>query len=545
MCIRDSDFAEYDVVKKPKTSTTSSTMDHTLALESPSLSHTALKRNTLDKSSSGSEGLSKMQIDLLNGKALTDFASEEGTNDTEAKVQLANNNDKPKKMLALPSSGFDFLKADAKADNETSKPSSENESTKPLLSFGALKSKEPSASTEPFSKFSQAAQSDGSKRESGESKKLPSFGNGAQKRSFNFGEADDKKPSFSFGKPETTELSISNERDSDKNSKDLEGPAIKPAFSLKPDTQSPKPAFSFTNTDSSKGKTQNENGNKETVPAFSFGTGSNTKPAFSFGKAPEKSSTADQADKPDVTSTDGVTKQGPSFSFGDSKSDTSAENKVATPSFSFGAAKGNTSALDKKATPSFTFGAKKSTESKDTPSFSFGAPKQPEDARKDDKSALPKETTPSAAFSENESTGSKSSFTFGAPVGNTKEASLPTQLDSKKSFTFGAASETKSSTPPTLSSNPTNANASQPSSTGSGFKFDTSVLKNANPPNPKPTFNFGAGTAASQAGKGTSNPAAIFTAPQPQLGAPALTFNGVPSIVPVSYPHLDVYKRQS
>ncbi|KAM9893139.1 hypothetical protein OXX79_009542 [Metschnikowia pulcherrima] len=187
---------------------------------------------------------------------------------------------------------------------------------------------------------------------------------GAEEKKSGVSLSESNKPAFSFGATKPHNLSGVPETSSSTSASGLFGTnlgktaaqtdSVKLEFSKPSGENTPKPAFSFGAkplTDNSNDGQQNgnlaESAQKDTKPAFSFGTGSTnaSSPAFSFGV---KSAPTDSAEQQSET-----TKK-PAFNIGATKDD----NK---PVFSFGASKSEEK-------PSLNFAAKPSQ-----PAFSFGS----------------------------------------------------------------------------------------------------------------------------------------------------------------------------
>ncbi|CAR24946.1 FG-nucleoporin NUP1 [Lachancea thermotolerans CBS 6340] len=554
------DVAEYDVAKKPKISKPSAGTDPTAALESPRLSSAVLKKSTLEQNSSSSDGLTNTEAKLLNGNALTDLASSKITKKIKKGFTVDDQDDKPKKLLALPSSGFDFLKSNAESskNQDSERPAEAGNFGKKLLPSSAEATDSPALAKVPSlfdkGKSLEGASQNAAKAEKPETPK-PSFSigkaDGTSKPSFSFGKTDDTlkegKPLFSFKRPTTS--------DQDEN----------PAASSHA-TKSQKPSFSFSQSVGASGASQAAP--KPAKPAFSFGkpaesqpqsmetqtenaTGAadaqvsfNNKPksnaGFTFGSVTTNAANSGLASSENDPQQSGEkqtegARNVPSFSFGKAGKP-AAEVQAQSSSFKFNTTEPASSGTEKKAAPAFSF-SNPATEAKAaTPVFSFGTSKTSNEPNTN----VGKAKSPSLTPSDSASIGSKRSFTFGVtpdqPSSQTANAPLSTQSNSKtpaapsKPFTFGATSEKKDSTPPAFSFNTAGqpdgqSAASAASSTGSGFKFDTSGLKVNEPRDAKSSFTFGSNSAAPKPAFNLGSSTHSFNAPQPQQPNSAFTFN--------------------
>ncbi|CUS23645.1 LAQU0S11e01046g1_1 [Lachancea quebecensis] len=566
------DVAEYDVAKKPKVSKTSISTDPASALESPRLSSAVLKKGAFDQNSSSSDGLTNTESRLLNGNALTDLASTKSAKTIKKGSALEGQDDKPKKLLALPSSGFDFLKSNAESNkNEESERTTGVQSLGTKLLPGSNNAENSPAPAKVPSLLVKGTSSEGSSQNAPNAEKPE-----ASKPSFSFGKTDvTNKPSFSFGKTNDTPredkppFSFGKTNDTPKEDKPLfnfeksanadrvESPAAsqpktkaqKPSFSFSQSVETPsvppaapepaKPAFSFGKPIESQSEITTETNDSQT----SFNNKPKTNAGFTFGSTVSNAANSDSTQSGNAPQqgaekqTEGA-KSAPSFSFG-SAGKPAAEAQAQSSSFKFKAAEPSNSGTEKNAAPSFSFG-KPPTEAKTSaPVFSFGASKPSNESNIN----IDKAKSPSLTPSESASIGSKRSFTFGVTPdqssNQTANGPPTTQPNSKtpavpgKPFTFGAASDKKDSTPPAFSFNAANqpdgqSATSAASSMGSGFKFDTSGFKVNEPSDAKPSFTFGTNSAAPKPTFNLGSSTHSFNAPQPQQPNSGLTFNNQP-----------------
>ncbi|SCW02060.1 LAFE_0E13278g1_1 [Lachancea fermentati] len=550
------DLSEYDVIKKPKKA--SSLKTETPSIESPGLAHAILKRPGISSRHGSGDNLTENQLKLLSGKPMVSLVPKSNVKPTE--VANIKDAETPRKLAALPSVGFDFVKntendsklAAAAADSNAS-PSTSNKrkltlSFEPTQSTGSNESQKVS-----FNLKADTPNQDATKPKA----TVPSFNFSAPKSD----EIEAKPPAFSFGtskiSPNPTTLG---------DSKPLNDVKEKKPFSFssstKENSNDSKPSFTFgtsnlaENKQSAK-KTTAEPGEKseKKTPSFVFGKPSenatastkplslpfgaaaqgdtqngepesisigknnetNSKPMDSESKATfafDTKSTKNTSDdhtatnkpikfnfaNPSVATTN-ETKSQVSFSASDKSEPsetTNTKNTQAKPLFSFG----NSGGVSETATsnPSLIFGAKDSStkDSNEKPVFSFGAK---ESSSKDDSSK------PIFAFGgsqpSNSSSDSKPAFSFGTTENKKDEGAKE------------APSETKLSQPSSLTpafsfggtadkKEPTPVSFGAPSTTNqtSGAKTAETGFKfdtsglKSNATASKPSFTFGANTSA-------------------------------------------------
>ncbi|SCV05501.1 LANO_0H08878g1_1 [Lachancea nothofagi CBS 11611] len=543
------DLAEYDVVKKPKNSKPKDSVDSSTTMESPRLSPTVLKKSTTGGKVSAGPGLSRIQATLLDGKSLVDLSASKDDTKISTPTKNGTASEKSKPLLALPSSGFDFLKADGKSGQASSELDSskagENVSP-PKFTFGGANVKESSAtdlttSSDRNLSLSDTKQSPGSKSAAHDKTKPLSFGTTDKGTAFSFGGGSggsaQSKPSFAFGKSQTSSkggeskpvLSFGqpSSQVKEKDAEDKQESGNKP-FSFKP---SPS-AFTFNGPNQNKPGVPEQEAIKEketkddAKSVSEFGSNTLSKPVFDFGSKPSNPA-FDSVHKPtpESASTSGTQPAvKPAFSFGGTGAQNDNEKDIASepsskkvPSFTFGAPKEAANDTKDKPPAAFSFGSSKPAivQSSAPNNFSFGSVNSSKPASSEGGSM----TKPSFSFTKlSDSTGAH----------DARNASTAPQLGSKpsitssKSFGFGVPSEKKDSTPPAFSfgGNSQNNNQSSSSINGSSFKFDSNAgnsgaIQSNQPPKPpfsaasssgigKPAFSFGAGTPP------------VVNAPQPQ-----------------------------
>ncbi|SCU86652.1 LAME_0D07096g1_1 [Lachancea meyersii CBS 8951] len=542
------DLSEYNTVKKPKVSKTSSSSgneDPTSGLESPRLSPGVLKKGTMGGKRITSNGLSKTQLSLLNGKSLADLTSTKASDTKIIPPAKETDPKKTKPFLALPSSGFDFLKPKDDMDQkptETANSDASKVSIQPL-SNSSLADTTNAASAPAKSSFSFGKAN--STETTVEPKLLSTGVNDESSPSAaqdNNDSIKQSKPIFSFGKPATNQNDLeSKQNDANGLSTSLGQSSLPPkqSYTFKPAEKEPQPNASTPAAGTAKDTLASK-------PAFDFGAPKSSKPAFDFGSASStKTSTApesDSASRPaaNLTFSFGASKEKPDIAAGNNIKPPAVDEVKKVPSFSFGASKDTLGASkDKKS----TFGApKNSTETNTTASstpFTFGASKNTADSSKPgtpfefskQTKAAPAENAPGAQQVPSFSSKRSSDQATGSDQKNFAPGHLSSNpAVASQSFSFGQTAEANKPARPTFSfgSGP-QANARPSSASATGFKFDTSALNQStlnqstnNSDQPKSSFSTGSSMGAGKPAFSFGNPNSGVAAPQPQPSTSSL-----------------------
>ncbi|SCU88187.1 LADA_0E08702g1_1 [Lachancea dasiensis] len=555
------DLAEYDVVKKPKNSKTQGSSDVN-TLESPRLSPAVLKKGTMGGKQSISAGLSSTQASLLNGKAIADQPLNEGGIRIKPAVREVSESEKPTKpLLALPSSGFDFVQPGTDKTADTTNVNDAN-TNKPIFAFSKPSENNTAETKKPFS-FGQTDAPINATNDRNENQEQPSE---KSKPPFALGGTTEKKPAFSFGKSNDDSTSKAAPFSFGKANEDSTSKSTSFSFGMPAKTpngdKNIQTSIKFGDSDSKIGNDSKQDSDRAKIPSFTFKAPPQaSEPVSSInGTAENKKDDASATEKSEAASSNGgqatskpaldlglKTSEKPAFNFGskpflpgvDSKSETPT-----SPAFSFGATGGVKSFTQQNKDKDDTT-ASQDDPSKKKSTFAFGVPQDnPSDAKNltpsfsfglsgavTNKPQVETKLSSGAGQAPNPSAAAKEggaltpSFSFKSSSGH-EQTSKPS-ITTAKSFDLGATADKKAQTPPPFSfGNSTKASTQSSSSNflGGGFKFDTNGLNpgaNSTIP-PKPALNNGSSSDVSKPTFSFGNaPASVVAAPQPQSALPS------------------------